>query len=121
MNPSADLNEFSLNVAKRSIRNCPWSSKLWINYTFCLEKSAFLNQTDSIDLIKGVFNQALNSGLQTSEDYLNVWHHYLDFLRRTSCAKKPNTELNEEQVEELRDAFQKAINQLFDCEFYIHT
>lgn len=71
-------------------------------------------------MIKGVFNQALNSGLQTSEDYLQVWHSYLDFLKRMLSTGKDNLEsFDELKVEEIRDAFQKAIDQLFNCEFFV--
>jgi hypothetical protein len=34
-----DNRDFHLKVAKRSTRNCPWSSKLWINYALILEKA----------------------------------------------------------------------------------
>ena len=37
--PHAFDKEFYLNVLKRSIRNCPWSSKLWISYALMLEKT----------------------------------------------------------------------------------
>lgn len=36
---NVDTRDFHLKVAKRSIRNCPWSSKLWINYALMLEKT----------------------------------------------------------------------------------
>ncbi len=113
-------------VSQRSIRNCPWSSTLWINYAFNLEKKSqvlattkdAIATTEETASIKTVFNQALNAGLQTSEDYLQVWHSYLDFLKRTFLAKqKVSAENNEEQIDEIRDAFQKAINQLFDCKY----
>jgi hypothetical protein len=80
-----------------------------------LEKSALLNNLNSNDLIKNTFNQALNAGLQTSDDYLQVWHCYLDFLKRSFMANKLNENERQSQIEEIRDAFQKAINQLFDC------
>ncbi len=92
-------------MAKRSIRNCYWSSKLWINYVILLERT---NSTDQVERIKGLFNEALNAGLQTSEDYLAIWHAYLDFLKRLYLK-------NESNIDELRNYFQKAINQQFDC------
>lgn len=107
---SPKTNKFYLKVSQRSVRNCPWSAKLWINYTFNLEKQAFLNNIDSSSMVKGVFNQALNSALQTSDDYLQVWHAYLDFLKRGL-----DKDINEEKTEEIRDAFQKAIDQLYEC------
>lgn len=101
---------YNISVAKRSIRNCPWSSKLWINYTFLLERT-----NSSTESIKAVFNEAMNAGLQTSDDYLQIWHAYLDFLRRLYI-KSEETDKTA-QIEELRETFQKAINQLFDCLF----
>lgn len=114
-------NEYYLKVSQRSIRNCPWSAKLWINYAFNLEKSAFLNTKTAaatevaenpVDTIKAVFNQALNSGLQTSNDYLLVWHAYLDFLKRGLGSA--NSVMDEDKADEIRTAFQKAIDQLFE-------
>jgi len=107
------------------VRNCPWSAKLWINYALNLEKSLFLNSStnsarsstsEESETIKAVFNQALNSGLQTSEDYLQVWHSYLDFLKRRLDQNK-TSENYETLVEEIRDAFQKAIDQLYECNY----
>ncbi len=74
------------------------------------------NNKASIEQIKATYNQAMNAGLQTSEDYLQLWHAYLDYLRRIILpvlSETPN-EKREEQIEELRDTFQKAINQQFD-------
>ncbi len=39
-----------MQVFKRSVRNVPWSSKLWINYLLELEKK---NSTE--ELLKGIF------------------------------------------------------------------
>lgn len=58
----------------------------------------------------------MNAGLQTSVEYLELWHAYLDFLRRSLYNKDKKTATDEE-IESLRDTFQRAINQLFECEF----
>jgi hypothetical protein len=108
--------EFNLNVLKRAVRNCPWSSQLWVNYVLELEK---VNKPEAT--IKAAFNQAMNAGLQTSLDYLQLWHLYLDYLKRlmlTNFDKETNKERREQIMDELRDVFQKAINQLFDCKYY---
>ena len=55
----------------------------------------------------------MNAGLQTSDDYLLVWHSYLDFLKRSFISSSQETK--ETQIEELRDTFQKAINQIYEC------
>lgn len=115
---TSEWNDLYLKVSERSVRNCPWSAKLWINCAFNLEKTEFLNNSkidSKSDKIKGVFNQALNSGLQTNEDYLQVWHSYLDFLKRGLENDNP---IDENKIEEIRDAFQKAVDQLFD--FFKH-
>lgn len=107
---------FNKNVFKRSIRNCYWSSNLWINYALNAEKSA----SDS-DLVKNIYKEAMVSGLQTSEDYLQMWHAYLGFLRRNllSNFEMETPERKEEITEELRDTFEKAIDQLFNCKNFI--
>jgi predicted transcriptional regulator len=61
----------------------------------------------------------MNSGLQTSDDYLQIWHSYLDFLRRSLVPYDENLDemlktKRETQIEELRDSFRKAIEQLFE-------
>jgi squamous cell carcinoma antigen recognized by T-cells 3 len=109
---------FNLSVYKRAIRNCPWSSKLWINYTLLMERRQSSTQT-----IKQIYNESMNAGLQTSEDYLQIWHSYIDYLKRLlfqSSTKKEEEEeeeevtSREEQIENLRDSFQKGINQLYE-------
>ena len=66
----------------------------------------------------------MNAGLLTSDDYLQMWHSYLDFLRRSLIPCDENLEQTlktkrETQVEELRDSFQKAINQLYECKYSV--
>jgi hypothetical protein len=61
----------------------------------------------------------MNSGLQTSEDYLQIWHSYLDFLRRMLVPFDENLDdmlktKRDTQIEEIRDSFRKAIEQLFE-------
>ena len=68
----------------------------------------------------------MNAGLQTSDDYLQIWHSYLDYLRRSLIPYEENLEQElrskrESQIEEMRDAFQKAINQLYECKVLILT
>jgi hypothetical protein len=55
----------------------------------------------------------MNAGLQTSTDYLEVWHAYLDFLRRQINSSIDSPE-NSESVEGLRNTIQLAINQMFE-------
>lgn len=107
---AVEKKEFILSTFKRAVRNCPWSAKLWINYALESEKSAN-NQ------VKEIYREAMQAGLQSSDDYLELWHAYLGYLRRhllSNFEKEPD-ESKEKITEEIRDTFQKAINQLFDC------
>ena len=45
-----EVKQFYVDVAKRSIRNCYWSSKLWINFAIILEKFQYPSEK-----IKGNF------------------------------------------------------------------
>ena len=65
----------------------------------------------------------MNAGFNTSNEYLQMWHSYLDFLRRSLIPFSENLDQDlktkrESQIEEMRDAFQKAINQLYECKFF---
>ena len=102
--------EFNLSVAKRSVRNCPWSSQLWINYALLLKRT-----NSPVDSVKALFNGAMNGGLESSNDYLQLWHAYLDFLKRLFIKNQESKENQAKLIEELREYFQKAINQQFDC------
>ncbi|CAF0720727.1 unnamed protein product [Brachionus calyciflorus] len=103
--------EYNLNVFKRSIRNCPWSAKLWTTYALEIEK--FNSPTEQI---KNVYKEAMQAGLQTSDDYLELWHAYLGYLKRSLLSNFDNETQEKKDLisEEIRDNFQKAINQLFD-------
>ena len=62
----------------------------------------------------------MNAGLEASEDYLKLWHCYLDYLRRrlvTSNFENQSEEVKETRMEEMRETFQKAINQIYDCNY----
>lgn len=66
---------------------------------------------------KEIFNEAMSSGLETGEDYLKLWHAYLDYLRRSMLANfETETEAKKEEImETIRDTFEKAISQLYEC------
>ena len=57
----------------------------------------------------------MNVGLQSSADYLEMWHAYLDFLRRSLYSNKEKKNVSDEEIENLRDKFKTAINQLYEC------
>lgn len=76
------------------------------------------NHSDSE--IKGIFNEAMSSGFETSEDYLKLWHAYLDYLKRSMLANfETETEARKEEImETIRDTFEKAISQLYECNIF---
>ena len=60
----------------------------------------------------------MNSGFQAGQDYLQIWHAYLDYLRRyfvSETCSSSATANKEELIEEIRESFQKAIDQLYNC------
>ena len=59
----------------------------------------------------------MNAGLQTSTEYLEIWHAYLDFLRRNLYSNKEKKIVSEDEIETVRDTFRTAINQLYECSF----
>jgi hypothetical protein len=61
----------------------------------------------------------MNGGLESSNDYLQLWHAYLDFLKRLYVKNKESKPNQAELIEELREYFQKAINQQFDCKLIL--
>ncbi|KAK3927289.1 Squamous cell carcinoma antigen recognized by T-cells 3 [Frankliniella fusca] len=76
---SDGLGDYSqtLLLCKRAVRNCPWYALLWQQYLRCMEKTS-----ESPQAVKGVFEEALKSGLQTAEDFRNIWLEYCCYLRR---------------------------------------
>lgn len=67
----------TLQLCKRAVRNCPWYALLWQQYLRCMEKNS-----ETPEAIKGVFEEALKSGIQTAEDFRNIWLEYSCYLRR---------------------------------------
>lgn len=64
----------------------------------------------------------MSSGQETSEDYLKLWHAYLDYLRRSMLIDfESKTAIDESKKEEIietiRETFEKAINQLYECKY----
>lgn len=69
--------EKTIQLCQRSVRNCPWYSLLWQQYIRSLEKCSKPHE-----VIKGVLDEALKSGMQTAEDYRALWLEYCSYLRR---------------------------------------
>ncbi|ESN97659.1 hypothetical protein HELRODRAFT_177713 [Helobdella robusta] len=96
--------EYLLRTYRRSVRNCSWCVDLWIGYIRTVEKIKLEHQN-----IKKIFNEALTVGFAQPYEYLNLWTAYIDYLRRRIDWSKGH----ESELEDLRDAFDNATNQLF--------
>jgi RNA recognition motif-containing protein len=92
-------------IYERAVRNCPWSSSLWINYLRALER---LKSTH--EKVMNVFETALQSGFQQSDEYLQLWLSYLEYLRRKTNWKEDN------EVKSLRKTLEKAVEHLSNIE-----
>ena len=63
-----------------------------------------------------VVEDAFNSGLQTATDFRDIWLTYLEYLRRRFDVSE-NQEEEEKRLKELRAAFSKALDFLFQSNF----
>uniref|UniRef100_T1IRW8 RRM domain-containing protein n=1 Tax=Strigamia maritima TaxID=126957 RepID=T1IRW8_STRMM len=99
------INTISLPVLERSVRNCPWSVKLWQIYLRAMER-----YEQSHENIKEIVDRALKSGFTSAEEFQQVWLTFLDYLRRR--IKWENEHSNE--LEELRTNFLKAQNHIIE-------
>ena len=79
---------------KSAARNCPWGGSLWANALRAIELDPACNQQQHAAL----YTLALQAGLQTSEDYMEVVLARLDALRHWAS----------QGMAELRSAFQQA-------------
>ena len=59
-------------LLKRAVRNCTWSSRLWIRLLRCYERLECPRHE-----ILQVMENALQSGLATPQDYRDVWLAYI--------------------------------------------
>ena len=92
-------------VYERAVRNCTWSSLIWINFLKALERLKSKHEK-----VIEIFEQALQAGFQDPNEYLQLWITYLDCLRR-------KTDYNsEKELKSLRTNFEKAIEHLANIE-----
>lgn len=82
-------------VYARAVRNCPWVGSLWANALRALELTA----TMDVDQHTKLYSTALQTGLQTEEDYMEVILARLDGLRHKGA----------EHMTLLRQGFQEAV------------
>lgn len=70
------------DVYQRALRNCPWVGSLWAGALRAAERLGS-SQEDQEQL----YNEALQAGMQTQEDYMEV------HSQNTSCAPEPSGHL----------------------------
>ncbi|KAF6020481.1 SART3 [Bugula neritina] len=99
----AEDSDVILSVYKRSLRNCPWSGALWVAYCLACEKNG-----ETLEKLEGHMEAALQSGMQTSQDFLNVWTTYCDVIRR----RINWAEIDSALLDRLRAVFERAIPHL---------
>ncbi|KAF5274090.1 hypothetical protein FQR65_LT04488 [Abscondita terminalis] len=72
---SLNLGDYSGDVSKKALRNCPWSEELWIIRMRTLEY-----QQASADTLMQCLEQGLTAILPSSG--LNLWLSYIEYVRR---------------------------------------
>ncbi|KAL9980223.1 hypothetical protein ACROYT_G008778 [Oculina patagonica] len=92
-----------LPVHERAVRNCPWVSLLWQNYLRALERN---NQ--DYNKVKETLDTGLGCGFSASDDYLQLWHCYCDYMRR----RVDDWSEDGQQVKDLRETFKTATEYL---------
>ena len=83
------------SVYNRALRNCPWVGSLWANALRALELHDSALQKEQHD---SLYSAALQAGLQTAEDYMEVVLARLDGLRH----------MGTDHAQALRQGFQHA-------------
>ena len=81
-------------IYTRALRNCPWVGSLWGNALRALELHPAFDKTQH----DALYRSALQAGLQTAEDYMEVILARLDGLRH----------MGTDQATALRQGFQQA-------------
>ncbi|XP_005099708.1 squamous cell carcinoma antigen recognized by T-cells 3 [Aplysia californica] len=90
---------------ERALRNCPWSSQLWVNYLLALERQG----TEFVKM-KEVADKALQVGFSEASDYLSMWSAYCDYLKRRIDWSQDHTE----QLETFRLTMEAAVDFMFE-------
>lgn len=69
--------------------------------------------------LAGAFEQAVASGLQTSEDFKDIWMTFLEYLRRRLDEPDISKEDENKRLEELLANFAKAVEFLSECKLFV--
>ena len=100
--------DHAMQIYNRAIRNCPWSGTLWIRLLRCCEKLSL-----PLDTCRKHMEAALSAGLSTPTEYRDLWLAFIDFRRRGMKLDEEDDEAKKEkEIEELREIFNRAIEQL---------
>uniref|UniRef100_A0A8C5FWB1 Spliceosome associated factor 3, U4/U6 recycling protein n=1 Tax=Gadus morhua TaxID=8049 RepID=A0A8C5FWB1_GADMO len=97
------IKDLVLPAHERAVRNCPWTMGLWKCYLLALERHGAEH-----DIVRDVFEKALEAGFIQATDYVEIWQVYLDYLRRRVDFCKESSK----ELEELRAAFSRALDYL---------
>ncbi|KAG8145989.1 hypothetical protein E2320_012417 [Naja naja] len=92
-----------LSVHERAVRNCPWIVRLWNQYLLAMERHEVEHQ-----VISETFEKSLQACFTQATDYVEIWHTYLDYLRR----RVDFTRDSSQELEELRSTFARALQYL---------
>ncbi|XP_076126245.1 spliceosome associated factor 3, U4/U6 recycling protein isoform X1 [Alosa pseudoharengus] len=101
------LKDVVLSAHERAVRNCPWTMTLWKNYLLALERHSTDHST-----VAYTFEKSLHAGFVQATDYVEIWHTYLDYLRRRVDFSKEWSK----ELDELRGAFSRSLEYLKDIE-----
>ncbi|XP_051160742.1 squamous cell carcinoma antigen recognized by T-cells 3-like [Leptopilina boulardi] len=93
-------------IFKRAARNVPWCCEIWRRRIRAYEKWG-----KTVTEVQTIFEEALQAGFTTSEEYKSLWLLYLEYLRRR-IDDMNNDEEKDRQLETLRKTFNKACEYL---------
>ncbi|KAH7646169.1 squamous cell carcinoma antigen recognized by t-cells 3-like [Dermatophagoides farinae] len=102
------VEEIILPIYERAIRNCYWGGTIWIRYLEAAERVGLQKSPKDLQSrLTLILERALKN--VSFDYYLSLWMAYLSFVRRLTNKIGWN---NNEAVENLRNSFRSAIDQL---------
>ncbi|XP_054717886.1 squamous cell carcinoma antigen recognized by T-cells 3-like [Uloborus diversus] len=98
------IEDLSLPVHERAVRNCPWCVQLWTGYLRALERFGKPHEK-----ILEICKVALDIGYTKAEDYKELWFAHIDYLRRRMNKVESNSE---EYMKAISTVFGEALEQM---------
>lgn len=95
--PPIVFSQTEWDVVNRSLRNCTWSTELYVEKMRIAEKMEFPRED-----VQAIAELALAAGFDWPEPLVTIWLEYLSYVRRTTNYDK------ETEVELLRATFRLA-------------